>query len=101
MIQFGQATSNSSPVTLIMMSIRLGEITGCHLGQWGPKPRQCPPHAAGVVLTGLYPKIDVERGAHVTMDRERMGADDEILNVFVAKSSQNLDKMRVHPMSRP
>jgi hypothetical protein len=33
------------------------------------------------------------------MGRQRMGTYNEVINALVAKSSQNLDEMRIHPVA--
>jgi hypothetical protein len=73
--------------------------TDLHLCQRRTKALQCPPGSAGILLRGPNPEIDVEGGSHVAMCGQCMSTDDEVLNLLVAKSSQNLDKMRIHPVS--
>ena len=59
-----------------------------NLGRCGPRsPRKADPN------------IDVERGPHVAVGRERMSPDHEVLNALVAQESQHLDEMLIHPVS--
>lgn len=85
--------------TYLIEDLRFGKIADLHLCQRSTKALQCPPGSAGILLRGPNPEIDVEGGSHVAMCGQCMSTDDEVLNLLVAKSSQNLDKMRIHPVS--
>jgi hypothetical protein len=50
-----------------------------------------------LLIGGLHPDVDVKRRPHMAMGGQCVSADDEVLNPFVAKGFQNLDKMRIHP----
>ena len=64
-----------------------------------PKARPAAVQRAGCrTFRGLHPDIDIEGSSHVAMSGQCMGADNEVLNPLVAKGSQNLDKMRIHPV---
>ena len=78
---------NTRKVTAIVEKLYGLEFTATQVGR-----------AARVYLRGLHPDIDVEGGPRVAMSGQCMGADNEVLNPLVAKSFQNLDEMRIHPI---
>ena len=62
----------------------LRKVLGPHLCKRPPEALEGTPDTCRILGRGPHPDIDVKRGPHIAMRRQRVGPDHEVFNALVA-----------------